>query len=127
MHVPRQALRLCFVAAITNFSLMWGQDLNHRCKLHLNHVQLMICLAYYCYHLHVRRGNTDIIQMYMKLQKFGAKSATTDSCFGLIGPHQCTYTCIHKYTLHVYTMHAVVTLADQGRVRAWPVCHLLHY
>ncbi len=28
--------------------------------------------------------------MYMKLQKFGAKSATADSCFGLIGPHQCS-------------------------------------
>ena len=24
----------------------------------------------------------------MKLQKFGAKSATADSCFGLIGPRQ---------------------------------------
>ena len=29
-------------------------------------------------------------QLYMKLQKFGAKSATADSCFGLIGPCQCT-------------------------------------
>ena len=28
--------------------------------------------------------------MYMKLQKFGAKSATADSCFGLIGPRQCS-------------------------------------
>ena len=27
---------------------------------------------------------------YMKLQKFGAKSATADSCFGLIGPRQCS-------------------------------------
>ena len=26
----------------------------------------------------------------MKLQKFGAKSATADSCFGLIGPRQCS-------------------------------------
>ena len=26
----------------------------------------------------------------MKLQKFGAKSATADSCFGLIGPSQCS-------------------------------------
>ena len=26
----------------------------------------------------------------MNLQKFGAKSATADSCFGLIGPHQCS-------------------------------------
>ena len=26
----------------------------------------------------------------MKLQKFGAKSATADSRFGLIGPHQCS-------------------------------------
>ena len=25
----------------------------------------------------------------MKLQKFGAKNATADSCFGLIGPRQC--------------------------------------
>ena len=28
--------------------------------------------------------------MYMKLQTFGAKSATADSCFGLIGPRQCS-------------------------------------
>ena len=27
---------------------------------------------------------------YMKVQKFGAKSATADSCFGLIGPRQCS-------------------------------------
>ena len=27
---------------------------------------------------------------YMKFQKFGAKSATADSCFGLIGPRQCS-------------------------------------
>ena len=26
----------------------------------------------------------------MKLQKFGAKSATADSCLGLIGPRQCS-------------------------------------
>ena len=26
----------------------------------------------------------------MKVQKFGAKSATADSCFGLIGPRQCS-------------------------------------
>ena len=26
----------------------------------------------------------------MKLQTFGAKSATADSCFGLIGPRQCS-------------------------------------
>ena len=26
----------------------------------------------------------------MKLQKFGAKSATADCCFGLIGPCQCS-------------------------------------
>ena len=26
----------------------------------------------------------------MELQKFDAKSATADSCFGLIGPRQCS-------------------------------------
>ena len=26
----------------------------------------------------------------MKLQKFGAKSATADSCFGLMGSRQCS-------------------------------------
>ena len=26
----------------------------------------------------------------MKLPKIGAKSATADSCFGLIGPRQCS-------------------------------------
>ena len=29
-------------------------------------------------------------QSHTKLQKFGAKSATADSCFGLIGLHQCS-------------------------------------
>ena len=28
--------------------------------------------------------------IHMKVQKFGAKSATADSCFGLIGPCQCS-------------------------------------
>ena len=30
------------------------------------------------------------IKYNMKLQKFGAKSAIADSCFGLIGPRQCS-------------------------------------
>ena len=34
--------------------------------------------------------NINSTKVNMKLQKFGAKSATTDSCFNLIGPCQCS-------------------------------------
>ena len=31
-----------------------------------------------------------MICVRMKLQKYGAKSVTADSCFSLIGPRQCS-------------------------------------
>ena len=40
-----------------------------------------------CVHVHVHEESG---LSYMKVQKFGAKNATADSCFGLIGPRQCS-------------------------------------
>ena len=62
---------------------------------------------------------------YMKLQKFGAKSETADSCFGLIGLHQCSaalactqvhYTCAWPHALITRINIALVQSQEAKRV-----------